>query len=95
MIRWISYMQQNTPGNTSFQLGFHSSLFEARLEFESFCRGVGTDECSATLYWCGRPGLRENMIVEAKDFADIGCPFDYPDRLMTVGPRGGVKIERT
>ncbi|MGA4923251.1 hypothetical protein, partial [Bacillus subtilis] len=89
MIRWISYTQQNLPGNQSFQLGFHSSLDEAKLEYASFCKGVYSDECSMTLYWCGRPGLRENMIAQAKDFEEVGCPFDYPDRVIERGPRGG------
>jgi hypothetical protein len=93
-IRWISYTSQNIPGNQSFQLGFHSSLFEAKLEYQSYCRGVGTDECTMTLY--STKGDSEGcMIQAARDFADVGCPFDYPDRIIERGPMGGVRINQT
>jgi hypothetical protein len=99
-IRWISYTQQNIPGNQSFKLGLHSSLREAVEDFREFREGVGTDECSMTLYVVPRNRTRsdmpsgDEMISTAKEFEGVGCPFDYPDRLITTGIRGGVKIER-
>lgn len=95
MIRWISYTQQNIPGNQSFELNFHSSLEAALLVYKEIAYQLDTDDVSMSLYWCGRPGLRENMIAQAKDFADVGCPFDYPDRIIERGPRGGVKVSNT
>lgn len=94
MIRWIGYTSQSIPGNPSFELGFYTSLDEAKEALLDFCKGVYSDECSMTLY--GTPSVwkeRKEMIESAKDFKGVGCPFDYPDRIITRGPRGGIKIE--
>lgn len=94
-IRWISYTSQNIPGNQIFDLDFHSSLKEAVEAFRKYRDAVGTDECHMTLYAAVDTAMysRSEMIAHAKDFAEVGCPFDYPDRLITTGIGGGVKIE--
>ncbi len=86
---WISYTSQNIPGNQSFELDFHPTLGDAKATFKEFCEGVGTDDCIMTLYWCGGDA---EMVKSAYDFALIGCPFDYPSKLVETGPRGGVKV---
>lgn len=93
-IRWISYTQQNIPGNQSFELTFHASLDEVRIEFENFCCDVDTDDCSMTLYNVDHPD-GQNMIELANEFADVGCPFDYPDKIVERGPRGGIRFVNT
>ena len=36
----------------------------------------------------------QDMVDSARDFAETGIPFDYPDFRITLGPRGGANIER-
>jgi hypothetical protein len=58
---------------------------------EFFLWPVATsDNVSATLY-----AYSDEAWAEAEDFRRVGCPFDYPDRLLELGPRGGVKVTRT
>lgn len=93
-IGWISYTSQNIPGNQSFQLGFHGTLREAQKAYEEFCEGAGTDECSMTLY--STIGDKDGeMVKAAKEYENIGCPFDYPDKIIERGPMGGIKISNT
>lgn len=93
-LRWVSYTQQNIPGNQSFDLRFHHNLREAKDFFHAYCVDVGYDDCSMTLYSLpGDPRDRTEMIEQAKEFEDYGCPFDYPDRIIERGPLGGIKIE--
>lgn len=94
MSAWISYTSQNIPGNQSFELGFHSSLREAETAFREYRDAVGTSECAMTLY--STIGDTEGeMVKAAQEFKDVGCPFDYPDKLIESGPLGGVKISNT
>jgi len=97
LIRWISYTSQNIPGNQSFSLHFHNNLTDALDVYKTYCREVGYDDCSMTLYatpyWDA--DKLEEMIESAKKFMDVGCPFDYPDRIIERGPLGGVKISNT
>jgi hypothetical protein len=94
MIRWIGYTSQNIPGNQSFDLGFYMSLTEAKDAYVNFCKAVGTDECTMTLYSTVGDDV-EWMVERAREFADVGCPFDYPDRIIERGPLGGVRINQT
>jgi hypothetical protein len=99
MIRWISYTSQNIPGGQGFTLGFCTSLSEAVEAHKEFCEGVGTTDCNTSLYAVPLPSQQYEehfeMIESAKKYADIGCPFDYPDRIIESGPRGGVKVMNT
>src|SRR5687768_14972661 len=90
-VRWVSYTQQNIPGNQSFDLGFHSSLDSAREAYLSYCDAVGTDDASMSLYYVP-PRERDEMTSSAKEFEGIGCPFDYPSKTVERGPRGGVRF---
>lgn len=93
-IRWISYTQQNIPGNHSFKLSFLSNLAQAREEFEEFCEEVGTEECSMSLYATNGDEGEGGMIHAAKEFDGVGCPFDYPDKMVERGTRGGIRFVR-
>lgn len=88
--RWIVYVQQNIPGDLSFTLSRVSSLEAAREAIAEFSRDVGYDDCSATLY-----PYSEDTWREAQEFEDVGCPFDYPDRIIERGPRGGWRVANT
>ena len=87
---WIIYLSQNIPGNQSFDLQRATSIRDAQSRFEAFCYSVMSDDCVATLY-----AYSDEAWAEALDFRDVGCPFDYPDRLIERGARGGVKVSRT
>lgn len=90
MYRWIMYVSQNIPCNVSFDLHRVRSLAEAREKFTQFCDAVMSDNCTGTLYW-----YTDDAWSEAEDFRDIGCPFDYPDRIIERGPRNGVLVQNT
>ncbi len=92
-VRWVSYTMQNIPGNILSDVNFHYSLTDALEAYVDYCRAVGTDECSMSLY--GLPedaDARVEMIEQAEDFEPYGCPFDYPSKIIERGPRGGVKL---
>ena len=76
------------PGNQSFKRDRHTSMSDAKAAFEKFCRSSGYDS-SMTLY-----GYSDDAWLSAKDFEDVGCPFDYPDKRIIRGPRNGVVLER-
>lgn len=84
---WIMYVSQDIPGNLNFDLERVTSTTHAIRVYRDFCRAVGAEECSASLY----PYSAEAW-AEAKEFSDAGCPFDYPSYLMERGSRGGVKV---
>lgn len=88
--RWIMYVQQHIPGNLSFGLYRCASLTDAREMFDGYCRSVGSDDCSATLY-----AYTDEGFESAREFEGIGCPFDYPDKVIERGPKGGVKVVKT
>ena len=88
--QWIMYAQQNIPGNISFDLSRVKSLDEAKRALETFSRAVYCDDVSATLY-----AYSDEAWAEAEDFRSVGCPFDYPDRLIERGTRGAMKVSRT
>lgn len=87
---WIVYLSQNISGGQSFDLQRARSIRDAQDQFETFCREVYSDDCSALLY-----AYSDEAWAQALDFRDVGCPFDYPDRLIERGARGGVKVTRT
>lgn len=89
MFRWISYTSAHIPGEQSFKLDRHENLFEAREAFLKFCQNSGYDDSSMRLY-----AYDDGAWVFAKDFEDIGCPFDYPDKRIIRGPRNCVVLER-
>lgn len=36
----------------------------------------------------------QEMVDSAREFEEIGVPFDYMDYRVCLGPRGGARIER-
>lgn len=90
MYRWIMYTSQNIPCNQSFDLDRVSSLDEAREAFARFCDDVGYEDCSATLY-----AYSDEAWMKAEEFRNVGCPFDYPDRIVERGPMNGVIVSTT
>lgn len=90
-INWISYTMQNIPGNILSDVNYHHTLADARQAYIDYCDAVGTDECSMSLYYVPA-NEQEDMMSIARQFEDVGCPFDYPSKIVERGPRGGVKI---
>ena len=85
--RWIMYAQIDMAGNQSFRVTAHKSLEWCKTSLEKFARTMGMD-VSATLY----PFDDESWKL-ARDFQDVGCPFDYASRKIERGPRGAFHIE--
>lgn len=88
MNRWIMYASQNFPGSMSFRVTCHESLEWCKESLEDFGRAVHAD-VSAFLY-----AYSDEAWKSAREYEEIGCPFDYPDRLIERGPRGGWRVER-
>lgn len=84
--RWIMYMHQPLPG--AFEVTRCASLGDAREQLRQYGENTGFHEqVTASLY----PYSAEDW-AEAEEFATIGCPFDYPSKLIDRGPKGGMVI---
>jgi hypothetical protein len=92
-VGWICYTSQNAFSG-SWELTFNTSVKEAVAAYRDYCEGVGTDDCTMTLYYTHK-AHEGRMVADALQFESFGCPFDYPDRIIERGPRGGVRIENT
>lgn len=86
--RWIGYISPESPDGRSFDLMRFRSDREALDALRAYESDTG-NAASLRLYhytvldW-----------IDAKNFEDIGCPFDYPDYMSERGPRGGLKLVR-
>lgn len=84
--RWIMYLHQP---HSDFDLVRVRSLEEAKIELEAWSRSVfAYEQASATLY----PYSMEDW-AEAVEYREIGCPFNYPSKRITFGPRDGLVVE--
>lgn len=92
---YIAYFGQGFPGEQAFQVSRYPSIAKLTEGFRSFASAVGRDyydpygTACATVYACDS----EESWTEAECFADIGCPFDYPDFILGIGKRGGTTRE--
>jgi hypothetical protein len=92
---YIAYLADTFPGNLTFTISRYSSLAKLAEGFRAFARAIGRDyhdpygTAHATVYVADS----EDMWADAVQFADIGCPFDYPDFTLSIGPRGGTRRE--
>lgn len=83
--RWIIYLHQPMGG---FEVRRVSSIEEAKSALHQWSRDVYVyEQATASLY----PYSKEDW-AEAKEYEEIGCPFDYPSKVMEFGPRGGIKV---
>lgn len=92
-VGWICYTSQNAFGGSEC-LTFQTSLKEAVNEYKAYCEAVGTNDCTMTLYYTHKAD-DGRMVASALEFEGVGCPFDYFDRRIERGPRGGVKVVST
>lgn len=92
--RWIVYLEHPMGG---FELDRATSLDHAGRQLVAYCEATGyyadlqvngNYGCTASLH----PYTEEDW-AEAEEYGDIGCPFDYPSKLVRRGPRGGTVIE--
>lgn len=93
---YIAYFHQGLPCESPPEPERYPCLREAIAAFRKFVRGTGRDyydpsgTARALLYLCGSA----EEWAEAQKFAEIGCPFDYPSYILSIGPRGGIRRER-
>lgn len=84
--RWIVYLHQPMGG---FDVQRVASLDEAKSLLRQYSEETFVyEQASASLY----PYSKEDW-AEAKEYEEIGCPFDYPSKVMEFGPKGGIKVE--
>ena len=86
--RWIVYVWQAVPGGENSDPQRVGSLSEARDKADQFGMDMGgiTDVCGM-IY----PYSEEDW-ASAEQFRGIGNPFDYPTKVIEMGPSGGVRI---
>ena len=83
-MRYIMYIHYSMGG---FDLKQAGSLSEVRRLFRRAGEQGGDENVSASLYpWS------EADWAEAVEYDTIGCPFDYPWKIVEFGKRGGVVI---
>jgi hypothetical protein len=83
--RWIMYAHQPLGGFDVFRV---ESIEHAKRALERYGRDTFVyEQATATLY----PYTEEDW-VEAEDFRETGCPFDYPSKVIERGPKGGMKV---
>lgn len=88
--RYIVYLHNQVAGGGSFEVCESESLADAKELLRGFARETyAYEQTSASLY----PWSKEGW-AEAREYAEIGCPFDYPSYLIEWGPRGGLKVEK-
>jgi hypothetical protein len=93
---YIAYFHEGLPGEPPPEPERHPSLREVTDAFRKFVRDTGRGyydidgTARALLYPCDS----EEEWAEAQRFAGIGCPFDYPGYVLSIGPRGGIQRER-
>lgn len=86
--RWIVYLESPIPGN--FDIVHANSIELAKKYLAAWGKDTGLGEqVSGTLY----PYTAEDW-AEAMEFANSGCPFDYPTYTMEYGPKGGIRMEK-
>ncbi|MFD8018903.1 hypothetical protein ACFV6G_00500 [Streptomyces lavendulae] len=87
--RWIVYMYRGEEFSSEFGLVTAENGREAREALKEYV-GAGTSpEASASLY----PYTPEDW-VQAQEFKNAGCPFNYPSKLIVRGARGSFRIEQ-
>ena len=84
--RWITYITD--PQVVDSELGRVRDLDDARDAFRAHCRTRGTEAATMRLY------VYDDMAWEdAREFESYGCPFDYPDHVLSIGQFGTVDTE--
>ena len=63
-----------------------TSLDHAKEEFKAY-RDASGIECSGSLYV-----YDDESWALALEFAGVGNPFDYPDKVIESGPNGGIRV---
>jgi hypothetical protein len=86
MIKYIVYLHHPMGG---FELATAYSIDDAKALLLRYAQDTYTNNPTASLY----PYSEEDW-EGAVEYENIGCPFDYPQYLLEIGPRGGVKVEK-
>lgn len=88
--RYLGYMR--LPGRCRAELCEYDSLREAARDLLDRASATSYNDVPYTdLY---RVDGEQEMLDSARKFEDIGIPFDYMDYRITLGPRGGARVER-
>jgi hypothetical protein len=84
--RYIVYLHQPFPG--AFDIDRCTSIADAKRKLEQY----GNDTCTYELATATLYAYSDEDWAEAEEHATIGCPFDYPWKVIEWGPRGGMKV---
>ena len=88
--RYLGYV--TLPGWCRAELYEYDSLREAARDLVDRTRSASYyGDPYLDLY---RVGGEQEMVDSAREFEGIGIPFDYMDYRITLGPRGGARVER-
>jgi hypothetical protein len=89
--RYIAYVGTGLPGDMSPGMMPVDTVADAREYLRGYAKRSGLSSVHLSLYVCLGDA---DMWQTARDFSDIGIPFDYADYTMTIGESGGVLVER-
>lgn len=91
--RWIMYLHNPVGG---FDVQRVTSLHAAKDALIEYGKNTGFHQDLTVNGDYGPTGslypYSEEDWESAEEFRTSGCPFDYPAKLVTSGPRGGVRI---
>jgi hypothetical protein len=88
--RYLGYM--TLPGWCRSELCEYDSLREAARDLVDRARSASYNDVPyVDLY---RVDGHREMVDAAREFEEIGVPFDYMDYRITLGPRKGASIRR-
>lgn len=86
--RWIMYAFTSFPGGQQFRVSTHESLEWCIESLAKFSKSTGDYRVSASLY-----PFDEKSWKVAREYQNIGCPFDYPTKIIERGILGAFRIK--
>jgi hypothetical protein len=89
--RYIAYVGTGLPGDMSPGMMPVATVADAREYLRGYATRSGLSSVHLSLYVCLGDA---DMWQTARDFSDVGIPFDYADYTMTISEHGGVLVER-
>lgn len=90
---WPASYRPTPPGSRCHEeLCEYDSLREAARDLVDRARSASYNDVPYVDLYC--VGGEQEMVESAREFEEIGIPFDCMDYRITLGPRGGARVER-